>query len=111
MQVLREIIAVLAFVVGCVLLADLVSNGFNWTNLFIVVLCFVGAYIIWPSKKKGQRDDGNSFIDILEVLIELPVEIFLWLLKIIGRILGLTDRQGRSRGGNSGGDGGIDFDI
>jgi len=100
MQVLREIVAVIAFILGVVFIVDLVSYGFNSRGLFFSVLCFVVAYIVWPSKKKGQRNDGNGFLDILELVIEAPVEIFMWLLRIVGRLLG--------RGG---GDGGIDIDI
>ena len=105
MQVIREIVAVIMFVLGVVFVVDLVSSGFDLKGLLFAVLCFVGAYIVWPSKKKGQRDEGNSFLDILEVVIEAPVEIFMWLLRIVGRLLGRSDRNG------SGSDGGIDFDI
>jgi len=95
------------FVLGVVFVVDLVSSGFDLKGLLFAVLCFVGAYIVWPSKKKGQRDEGNSFLDILEVVIEAPVEIFMWLLRIVGRLLGRSDRNGSG----SCGDGGIDFDI
>mgnify|MGYP000273457136 CR=1 FL=1 len=107
MQLLRELVAVIMFVLGIVFIVDLVSSGFDSKVLLLAVLCFVGAYIVWPSKKKGQRDEGNNFLDILEVVIEAPVEIFMWFLKIIGRLLRRSDRNGS---GNCG-DGGIDFDI
>jgi hypothetical protein len=103
MKLLREIVAVIIFIIGIFSVVDLVTNGINSEDVFIAVLCFICAYIVWPSKKKGQRDDGNSFLDILEFIIEAPVDILMWLLKMIGRLLG--------RGNDSSGGDGIDFDI
>jgi len=98
MQVFRVIIAVIAFITGVVFLVDLISNEFYWGMFAFSVCCFVCAYIIWPSKKKGQRADDYSFLDVLEFFIEVPVEILKWLVRVFGRIF-------------SGKDGGFDLDL
>ena len=53
-----------------------------------MILSFVAAYIAWPSRKKGQRENNNIFLDTLEFLIEAPVDIVISTLKMIGRFFG-----------------------
>jgi|GEM_PF-6956799 len=62
MQVLREVAAVIMFVLGVVFIVDLVSNGFDSKGLLFAVLCFVGAYIVWPSKKKVRGMMAIAFL-------------------------------------------------
>jgi hypothetical protein len=98
MDILKEILSVLLFVASIVLSAHVISNEFSWLYLALVVTGFVSAYLIWPSKKRGKRNDENLFLDLLEIIIELPVELLLWLFRLFGRFF-RTDS------------GGIDFDI
>lgn len=83
---LRCFIGLILFAAGLALLVELVISPFNWVNLFGAMVCFSAAYFIWPSKKRNQRDEDYWFLDFLEVLIELPVEIILWIFRILGRI-------------------------
>ena len=88
MIILREIASAIVFIVGVVFLCDLFSSGFSWEALVVSVFCFGIAYILWPSKKRGQRQDDYSFLDVVEFVIEVPVEILKWLFRILGRIFG-----------------------
>lgn len=54
---------------------------------FISVICFIVAYAIWPSKKRGQREGEHAFFDILEFIVMLPTEIVLWFFRLIARLL------------------------
>lgn len=86
MIVLREISAAMIFVVGVVFLFDILSAGFSWEAILLSLFCFVLAYVIWPSKKKGQRQDYYGFLDVLEFVIEMPFEILKWFFRLLGRI-------------------------
>lgn len=86
MIVLREVLAAIIFVVGVVFLFDIFSVGFSWEALLLSLFCFFIAYVIWPSKKKGQRQDDYGFLDVLEFVIEIPFEILKWFFRLLGRI-------------------------
>ena len=85
---LREWIAVIIFFVGLAGIYSLFTDAFEWSILLASIFCFSLAYLIWPSKRKGQRDDGGWIADIFELLIELPLDVFLWIAKLFGRLLG-----------------------
>ncbi|WP_250655914.1 hypothetical protein [Alkalimarinus coralli] len=91
MNALREVIAVVVFIVAVVSLSNLVLNGFDGRLLIATVICFIAAYIIWPSKRKGARQGDNSLLDIIEFIIELPIDLFLWLFRSITRIFRSND--------------------
>lgn len=97
---IREWIAVIIFCAGIAGIYSLITSPFEWPILFATILCFTLAYIVWPSKRKGQRDDGGAIADIFEILIELPFDLFSWLFKFIGRLFG-----GKGDGVD------IDFDV
>lgn len=97
---LREWIASIIFCAGIAAIYSLFKDPFEWLTLFATMLCFTVAYVVWPSKRKGQRDDGGRIADIFEVLIELPFDLLSWFFKFLGRLFG-----GKSDGVD------IDFDI
>ena len=97
METLREFIATFIFTVGSYFIFSIIG-GFHLGSLLVGITCFVFAYFIWPSKTRGQRIEDNVFLDILEFVIELPVELFLWIIRFIGRIFTKKD-------------GGFDLDI
>lgn len=98
MNTAREIIAVIAFLVALYFAVDLFNSGFTILSLVVCVMSFMGAYIIWPSKKQGQRNDDNWLLDIIEFIIELPAEVITWLIRLLARLF-------------SGKDDGVDFDL
>lgn len=97
METLRELIATLIFIAGTILIFS-VFGEFHWVTFGGGFTCFIVAYFIWPSKKRGQRERENFFLDILEFVIELPIELLMWVFRFFGRMF-------RSK------DGGFDVDI
>lgn len=87
MTFFRELIAVAVFWLGAAIAATILSAMFNWLAFFGACLCFVLAYFIWPSHKKGQRPKSHFILDAIEFIIEMPVEFLLWILKLLGRLL------------------------
>ena len=84
----REWMAVLIFCAGLGGIFSLFSSEFAWPMLMLTVFLFVAAYLVWPSKKKGQRNDDSSAIaDIFELIIQFPVDLCLWLFRLLGRLL------------------------
>lgn len=96
METLREVIATLIFIIAITLVASVVG-AFNWGSLIAGIACFVVAYFVWPSKNRGYRDQGSLFLDILEFVIELPVELFIWMFRLLGKVFSK--------------DGGLDIDL
>ena len=91
MTILREVLAVAVFCLAIVLLCNLTLQGFDGRLLVASITCFITAYVIWPSKRKGSRLDDYVFLDIIELIIELPVDLFLWLFRLITRIFRSND--------------------
>lgn len=98
MNLLREIIATAIFIIAILLIVKLAAQGFDVGTLIAMIGCFLVAYFVWPSKRKGQRRDDNSWLDILEFIIELPTDLLFKLLRAIGRLF-------------KGNDNGFDIDL
>lgn len=90
MEKLRGVVAVVVFIIGICLLIKLCVDPFEWTLLIIAITCLLLAYFIWPSKKNNHRED-NIYLDVLEIIIELPLEIFIWLFRILVRVFHKAD--------------------
>lgn len=88
MIVFREWAASIIFCAGVAGVWQLSSMAFEWPVFFATLFSFIAAYIIWPSKRKGQRSDDGRFADKIELLIELPIEFFFWIVRIFGRLFG-----------------------
>ncbi len=86
MNFIREFLAISFFVAGVLLCIVLFFDRFQWITLIFAVLSFIIAYVIWPSKKKGQREESNWFLDIMELMIQLPVDICFWTFRMIGHL-------------------------
>ena len=97
MEMLREFIATLIFIVGVTLVVSLIG-AFDWGDFIAAIGCFVAAYFTWPSKRHGYREQDNRFLDMLEIIIELPIDILVWIVRFVVR-------KFRSN------DGGIDIDL
>jgi len=86
MIVLREIFSIIVFVVGFIFFGELFINEFSWQSLLVSLFCFGFAYLLWPSRKKGQRQDDHWYLDLIEFVIEVPIELLKWLFRLLGRI-------------------------
>ena len=91
MNTLKEILTVFIFLAGVMLCITLYIKPFQWIVLILAMGCFLLASYIWPSKKKGQRDDENGFLDILEIFIELPIELISWLFRLLRSLFHKAD--------------------
>jgi hypothetical protein len=91
MTIIRAITATIIFLLGIFFLVKLFTAPFSWINLIIALICFALAYFIWPSKKQGQRHEDNWVLDVMEILIELPVEIIFWVFRMIGHLFRKSD--------------------
>ncbi len=86
MELLRALISLVLFSCGIYFLFDGFSPELDWKALALAAFVFVLAYFFWPSRKRGQREDGNPWLDALELIVELPVEIFLWVFRLFARL-------------------------
>ena len=85
MNALRECGAVLLFLAAVASVVHGLSGGPLWPCLGLAALCFGLAYWLWPSRRRGQRQEEHSWLDLLEILIELPVNLLFWLLRQLAR--------------------------
>lgn len=88
MMAVKQSIACLLFLVGIGGIVELFSVGLDWQVLLLTLICFLSAHFIWPSKRKNQRNDDSRLLDWIEILIELPLEVFTWLFRLLGRLIG-----------------------
>lgn len=86
MEQLKELISSLIFIVSVVLLIA-VFAGQSGVLLLLSGAGFFLAYYLWPSKKRGKREAGNTVLDIIELIIEFPVELIYWLLRFFGKMI------------------------
>lgn len=82
MEPLRILLATLVFLAGIAALVHGIAVGPLWVGLLDMVLCFLLAHWLWPR----QRQVGGVWLDVLELLLELPVNAMLWLLRALGRL-------------------------
>lgn len=85
MNTLRECGAVLLFLAALASVVHGLSSGPWWPCLGLAALGFALAYWLWPSRRRGQRQDEHYWLDLLEILVELPVNLLLWLLRLLAR--------------------------
>ncbi|RYY77183.1 MAG: hypothetical protein EOO52_06810 [Gammaproteobacteria bacterium] len=90
MERLREILAVSLFFMGIFLVINACLGKFDLLMLISGCVCLLLAYFIWPSKKNSQRED-NFYLDIIEIAIELPFDILLWMFRFLIRIFRKAD--------------------
>ena len=83
MNTLREVIAVILYCIAIILTIFMFTNAFSWTLLALAIITYLSAYWTWPSKREGQRDDNYWWLDIIELLIELPFRIIGWLFRAL----------------------------
>ena len=48
-------------------------------------------FILFGQVKRGQREGESLFLDILECVIELPIEFVMWILRLLSRIFRHTN--------------------
>jgi hypothetical protein len=90
MDTLRAVLATLALLAGIACLIHGFSGGPLWLCLGGTLLFFLLAYWLWP---RGRWQD-SPWLDVLEMLVELPVSLLLWLLRQLGRLFRDIDLPG-----------------
>jgi hypothetical protein len=83
MILLREITAMVLWSISLMLILSCIFSSFNTLRLIIAAGCLAAAYFIWPSKKKGLRDDDFWLFDLAELLIEGPMLIVAGIIKLL----------------------------
>ncbi|SIQ34314.1 hypothetical protein [Aquipseudomonas alcaligenes] len=90
MDVLRMLLAVLALLAGVAALVQGIVVGPLWAWLLGMTLGFLLAYWLWPR----QRQVDSAWLDVLELLVELPVNALLGLVRLLGRFFRDIDLPG-----------------
>lgn len=90
MDVLRMLLAVLALLAGIAALVQGIVVGPLWAWLLVMALGFLLAYWLWPR----HREVESGWFDVLELLVELPVNALLGLLLLLGRFFRDIDLPG-----------------
>lgn len=91
MLIFREIGAVAAFVLAVCFLSTAIFDGIDVLSVLVGILGLLVAYFVWPSKRRGHQRNSHWLLDALEVLIELPGELFFWFLRAVLSIIKLFD--------------------
>ena len=95
MESIRIAVATLGFIAGTFLIMGMLIVPFDWTYLFAGFVFYLFTYLVWPSKKRGKRVSESAIIDKLELIVEFPIELIIWLLRILGGLFrGLLGGKG-----------------
>jgi hypothetical protein len=87
MEKLRELISIIVFIASISLIASSLNSEFEWLLFVLGLFCIVTAYFVWPSKRRGKREGDSIVLDIIEIIIELPVEFFMGSIRFLGRVI------------------------
>ncbi len=91
METLRAILSIACFCFGIYFCVDFFSSNYDWMLLFLAFMAFLFAYFIWPSRRRGKREEEHAWLDFIEIIIELPVEAGLWIFRLFKRIFKEVD--------------------
>lgn len=83
MDVIRIIVSIFLFLMGCYFGFDLILNNFNWKVLIGLIAIFVAAYLVWPKNHKLD----NDLIEIIGNIIEFPFRLLIWIFRGIVRLM------------------------
>lgn len=86
MELLRAFISLIFFVSGVYLLIDGLIPEIDWFLLLMAVGAFLFAYAFWPSRRRGQREEAHNWLDLIEIVIELPIQMVLWAFRLCARL-------------------------
>jgi membrane protein implicated in regulation of membrane protease activity len=86
MELLRAFLSIACFCLGIYFCIDFFLSNYDWTPLVFAVMAFLLAYFIWPSRRRGKREEEHAWLDFIEIVIELPVEIGLWMFRLFTRL-------------------------
>lgn len=84
MHVIRQLLSAALFSISIYLAFDLFAQGFDiyvFAGAIVIYLC---AYFLWPKKEK---ESDSFWLDIGELIIELPFRAIAMLLRGLGRAL------------------------
>ncbi|WP_020409248.1 hypothetical protein [Hahella ganghwensis] len=84
MDTLRYVLAVCLFCISCYLVFDLFMSGFN---LFVLIGAITGFILTHFIKPRHSQHDGD-FIDILDLIIDLPFKSIALVLRSLGSLFG-----------------------
>lgn len=85
MQRFLQILAFAALIAGFVFLVLCVIYWFDIRYFLSTLLCFVAVWILWP-EQRHRRDKTDGAYDrwsFLELFVELPLSVFLWIVRAI----------------------------
>ncbi len=82
---LRLLLAVALFCLGLYLCWDLLATGFNLWIVLSALGCFIAAHFVKPNR--ADRDTGNSLINVMEFIVDIPYSLIAKFLRALFRTL------------------------
>ena len=84
MPEMRQLLSILFLSTSIYLVFDLFSHGFSLFVLAGVVIFYILAYYTWP---KQEKETESAWLEIAELIVELPYRLIASLLRGFGRVL------------------------
>ena len=82
---IRFTLAVSSFLLACFLVYDLIANGFDWSVLLGILVCFLAAHYLKPDFKKSNKPDVYDWIDIIDFIIDIPFRFLVYTIRAVGK--------------------------
>lgn len=91
MVFIRYLLAIVLFITGIFCVIRFFMDDWNWVFLLAFAACIILAYFIKPNaspRRRGRRrNDDYSWLDIVDLPIELLFQIISWPFRLLGKLL------------------------
>lgn len=91
MAFIRYLLAISLFIAGIFCLIRFFMADWSWVFLLAFVTCIILAYFIKPTaspRRRGRRrNEDYSWLDLVDLPIDLLFQIISWPFRLIGKLL------------------------
>lgn len=87
MTIIRYLLAIGLFISGIACMARFFLMGFDWLFAVLSIICFLLAYWLLPKQRRQQHNRHLDGLDIIDILIELPIELMFNIIILPFRLL------------------------
>ncbi|AUM14697.1 hypothetical protein Kalk_20685 [Ketobacter alkanivorans] len=81
----RFILAIAIFILGCCLVYDLFSNGFDWSVFIGIFISFTLSHYLRPNLNRSNRPDAYDWLDVADFIIDFPYRFVVYSIRAVGK--------------------------
>ncbi|MBF7074564.1 hypothetical protein ISG33_14255 [Glaciecola sp. MH2013] len=86
MIIFRQCLAAIFFLFACFTVIFVIRGDLALGHLVSAYAFFLLAYAAWPRKSREQLESDSKVGDILEIIIEFPIELIVYVFRLLRAI-------------------------